>query len=622
MQVAAVIGSVFWANVVQALAGAARGAQLITLQRAQLIRETGRVPDLGMQYLFASPMLREAAYDSLLSAQRIGFHARVAEYLEGHVNANALVGYHGLLAYHYSGAHNPRKELFYTLLAADEARKVYANAEALSRYSRALALLDELATEPMSDTQRRAIQTQQFEVLKGRCVVRFALSENSGAIEDADALLQLAHDMGDDPTWQMDALLMQIEVHSDSDDRAQVTKNLDHAYQVLGLAQARGDVHREMQSWMAIAQARFYLRLPESSQASERALELARQLDDRQAEVALLIAMSDAYGADNVPRSEAYLREALARAELLDDKGLRVSLRGALSQQLERRGDYYQMLVQYGQPRLQLTREMGNRRMEASAACYCGQVQGLYLGDYAAALPLVEESLRKWEPVTLRVIPLLRIAQICTAQGKLAEAQAALDQARPHTERTLMNVSRVGLDLVSAIHSVAKGDEASLRAAQVATWDAQQMVTNNLVSRQYRMAASCIAVGAHLQLAKLLATDADHPERMAEREQHLRWALESSQSALTTYTEFGFTQVVECTGEEILFRHSQALAANVQDDEAIVFLRRAYAEMMRKHDLIPADSSYRHTFLDIALHREIREAVAAQQSNPKSARTT
>jgi predicted ATPase/class 3 adenylate cyclase len=622
LQVASVIGSVFWANVVQALAGRGRMGQLIALQRAQLIRETGKVPELGMQYLFASPLLREAAYDSLLTAQRIGFHARVAEYLERHVSAGALAGYHGLLAYHYRGAQNPRKELLYTLLAADEARKVYANAEALFRYTRALTLLDQLEQEPLTTTtasavQRAAVFAQRFEVLKGRCTVRFALGESEGAAEDADALLHLAREMGDDPTWLMDALLMQIEVHSDSDGREQVTKNLNQAYQVLVLAQQRGDLPREMQTWMAIAQARLKLRLPESGQAAERALELARQLQDRQAEVALLINISNAYGADNLPRSEAYLQEALARAEQLDDKGTRISLLGAIGQQFERRGDYYHLLVQYAQPVLQLTRETGNRRAEAKAANYCGQIVGSYLGDYLPSLPLIEESLRKWEPATGRVIPLLRMAQIHTSLGNLVDAQSALDQARPYTENTLMSISRVGFDLVSAILDIAKGDEASLRAAQAATWDAQQMVANNLVSRQYRMAASCIAAAAHLRLAELLGTTSDNPERLAEREQHIRWALESSQWALDTYIEFGFTQVVECTGEEILYRHSQALAANVRDDEAIVYLERAHAEMMRKHDMIPADSNFRRTFLNIALHREILDALAVQHASTK-----
>jgi len=73
---------------------------------------------------------------------------------------------------------------------------------------------------------------------------------------------------------------------------------------------------------------------------------------------------------------------------------------------------------------------------------------------------------------------------------------------------------------------------------------------------------------------------------------------------------------VECTSEEILYRHSQALEANLRSAEAIEFLERAHKEMMRKHDLIPADSPLRKTFLEnIELHREIQIAYTAQKIN-------
>ena len=99
----------------------------------------------------------------------------------------------------------------------------------------------------------------------------------------------------------------------------------------------------------------------------------------------------------------------------------------------------------------------------------------------------------------------------------------------------------------------------------------------------------------------------------SEREEHRRLALVASQTALDIYQQFGFTQVVECLGEEILYRHSLALAANRQPTEADDFLARAHAEMMRKHDLIPPDSPFRRTFLEnIALHRQIRVAYAGQ----------
>jgi len=71
LQMAAVIGTVFWSNVLQALAGdTTLKAHLTALQRAQLIQERGRAPDLGMEYCFKSNLIRDAAYEGILSAQR------------------------------------------------------------------------------------------------------------------------------------------------------------------------------------------------------------------------------------------------------------------------------------------------------------------------------------------------------------------------------------------------------------------------------------------------------------------------------------------------------------------------------------------------------------------------
>ena len=149
------------------------------------------------------------------------------------------------------------------------------------------------------------------------------------------------------------------------------------------------------------------------------------------------------------------------------------------------------------------------------------------------------------------------------------------------------------------------------------------MVADNLVSRQYHMTAACEAAAAYLILAQSLTRK---KTRSAERQSYLQKALESSQTALNLYEQFGFVQVVECTSEEILFRHSQALIANDRGAEGIEFLKRAYEEMMRKHNLIPIESPYRKTFLEnIPLHQEIQAAYAKQttstahrRSNPSS----
>jgi hypothetical protein len=139
------------------------------------------------------------------------------------------------------------------------------------------------------------------------------------------------------------------------------------------------------------------------------------------------------------------------------------------------------------------------------------------------------------------------------------------------------------------------------------------MVVADQLSQQYQMAAACEATAAHLGLAGCLADT-------AAADDHLRQALAASQTSLDIYQQFGFTQVVECLAEEIFYRRSLALAANGRPEEARRFLARAHAEMMRKHDLIPADSPYRKSFLEgIALHREIR---GAYQCDKPAARRT
>jgi class 3 adenylate cyclase len=154
LQMAAVIGPVFWSNVLQTLVGdgaaseawrrgpAALKDHLAALQRAQLIQEHAHKPNLGTEYVFDSNLVRDAAYEGLLSVQRVTCHRQVADALEQIFGEKILARYYSLLAYHYRQASAMRKELFYTLLAAGEAREIYANVEALKHYERALYLLN------------------------------------------------------------------------------------------------------------------------------------------------------------------------------------------------------------------------------------------------------------------------------------------------------------------------------------------------------------------------------------------------------------------------------------------------------------------------------------------------
>lgn len=619
LQVAAVIGPVFWSNLLEVLvddatapgarpleAGALR-THLTALQRAQLIQERGRVPDLGMEYRFTSALIRDAAYESFLSTQRAVYHLKVAEHLEELLGPQNWPQHAGAMAYHYRQADRPRKELFYTVQAAEQAKRVYANAEALRHYTRALELLDHLEaqfSEAQSSNENLfyAICTQKFEVLNQRREVFEMMGDFEAMRADAQALLPLAQQLEDDQIWMIDALLQQPGV-AYWRSREDLDKGIPLAQQALALAQQLGDRHREMQSMVAIARQNMWIKDPKGWEFAGRALELARQLGDQRYEVGILIGLGYTYASSETARSMEYLEAALPVSQALDDKLMELDILGLIGIQLENSDDYYRRLTECHEKQLRLSRKIGHRPAEARALMFYGQIQGLLLGDYEAGLAMLEESLRIREDWSGELFCMLRVAQIHAVQGRYDNALVFLERAHGIDEELKGDMGRAGLDLVSAILYNALGGEHHLRLAlEFAARNREVFVDNLQLSKQYRMAAACEAAAAHLGLAGLAVDEAEH-------QLHARQALESSQAALDVYQESGFVRPIECTSEEILYRHSRALAANDRQVEAAEYLRRAYDEMMRKHALIPPDTPFYRTYLEnIPLHRMIRAA--------------
>ncbi len=603
LQIASVIGPLFWRSVLEAVAGDAcqTGSALTQLQRSQLIYEQGQEADLGMGYTFTPSMVREVAYDSLLSAQRVAYHRQVAEQLEAIFGSESPRPYHGLLAYHYQQAGDLHKELYYALGAAAEARRVYANAAALTHTTRALALLDQLEGQTADEDARRPIRELRFEALEGRRDTQLRMGNVEAGEADARALLPLARQMADDPAFMVDALLNQPAVN-DPNTQDDLAAGLRMAQEALALARQAGDKRREMVALVAVTGLQYKLKDPVWQELGGQAFELSRQLGDLHMQVGLLLGLSDGLGMDDLEHGDRYLGEALEIAQRLDDKETEARLLAALGPKFERSGDYYRQLTEFEQQRVEIYREIGNRMGEGHALMFCGQIQAIYLGDYENGLAREVEALDCWSEITDRLFPLLRIAQIQTYLGRFEAAWSTLESAHAVIGQVILDIGHAGLSLVEAILHNAQGGPEHWRKVFELRAQVGQLVTEDQLSRQYQMAAACQAAAAHLGLAGCV-------DDAGERAAHQRAALEASAMALDVYRQFGFTQVVECLGEEILYRHSLALAANGRDAEARSLLGDAYREMMRKHDLIPADSPFRRTFLEnIALHRQIAAA--------------
>lgn len=607
LQVAAAIGTIFWQVLLSEFLRTGENdvsvnlyPHLASLQRANLISERGRSP-LGMEYIFNSDLIRETAYESLLRAQQANLHLKIAEYLEQWALTEKNRQYDGLIAYHYHQAGNPRKELFYTLQAAEQARLVYANAEALEHCNRAKELLENIMQSAEDEAQRYAIRGQIFEVLNMRSSLHYALGDIEAGDADAQALLPLAEQMSDDVAWSVDALLKNPSVNR-SESRDSLISGVEMAEKALSLSRQIGDKHREMHSLATLARFAIYLRRPDGFDLAENALRLARELGDLRSEVTILLGIGYVFGMDNLERANHYLQLAQERCQEINDPRIELELLAALSSQYERSGDYYRLLTEYLQKRLEITRKIGDRFAEAFALMFVAQTQGLYLGDYEPALSKLEESFQMSSRLNSRLYPLLRIIQLQTAMGLLPQALSRLGSAQPIAEREIDEIGRAGFGLVAAILYNAVGDEDHHHQALNACQRVIEMSESQLVSLQYKMAALSEAGEAYLGLASLTG-QADL------RQEYHHKAIQSTGASLDIYNQFGFVQLIECTSELIFFRHSRALAVYGNRAESQEYLEKAYWEMQRKLELIPEASSYRQTFLsNIQAHQDIHKA--------------
>lgn len=602
LQMAATIGHVFWFNLLQHLAGELDiQPHLTALQRAQLIVERRRVPDLGMEYTFRSSLIRDAVYESLLFSQQTSYHEKIAAYLAP-AELPTPPHYYGMLAYHYQRAGRQEKQLFYTLLAASEAKEVYANTEAVALYTQGLTLLHQMEQASNNADRLYAIRTRKFELLDGRREVHFLLGNFKAMDEDAKSLLALARQLDDDPVWLIEALLTQSVVRHWRTE-AELQEGQALADEALQLARQQGDRQREMLGLMAIAIQKSYGRVdPAALDIAQEALALAQQLGDPYREVEILLAISRFYNLSNEPEQAiAFLEQARPLCESLNNKVAEVALLGQIGLQFERAGDYYRLLTQYQQPRLVISQTINHRPLELEMRLGEGEIIGLRLGDYAAGMKIVREVMGMWSHDAS--IALLRLGLMMSAIGQQEEALRLLEQASQQMVQEVSLTLNLGLHLAAAIVHNRVGKEAHWRQALEETAQASQIVRENpLISRQYEMAASCQAVVAQVGLAGVVA-------QMGEKQHHLDWALVSSQAALAIYESLGYVQILECASEEVLFWHGEALQANGRFVEAAAYYHQAKAEMMRKQALIPNTTPYAQTFLDnIPLHRHIATA--------------
>ena len=267
LQLASVIGRSFYHRVLNFVSDTNNvlDKQLSTLQRVELIREEGRVPEL--QYMFRHELTRDAAYNSILHRSRRQFHHQVGEAIE-ELFSDRLEEEAHRLAHHFYEAKEDERALKYYTMAGDAAARLYANAEAADHYACAL------------DVARRG--EEKSEILTRLYLDRGRALELSRdydkVVDNYDEMLTLARE-GDDRRMELETLIAQAIFYSKFNPKHDPARCKDMAEEALRLGRELGNREAEARAlWILLMLNSRIGRNQEAVTYGEGSLAIAREL--------------------------------------------------------------------------------------------------------------------------------------------------------------------------------------------------------------------------------------------------------------------------------------------------------------------------------------------------------
>jgi len=381
-QDASVVGRIFWLQPLQRLEEGGNVAELVArLELKELIAERPHSMIRGdLEYIFRHLLIRDVTYATIPRNQRTAKHRIVADWL-AEVTRDRPDEFADLLAYHYEHALEWREAFRYTLRLADRAYALDTYRQALAHFERAaeFAKQADVSTEELT------------HLLAQRGWTHARLADYAPALADLNEARRLAREAGAG-TWEVTALL--------------------------GIAWVQG--HRG--DYAA------------NSETTNEALSIARRSNTPRLVVDCLLELGSYYhNLGQVHEGFAVFDEAAEISSAIGyERGIVHAMRGLAMQDVGR----LQEAIQYHRRAIARTREIGERRIEASnlnylagALVHAGSArEAVEHAEAAKQLSLAsgdryrEQYSRRW------------IAHACLRLGEfgraLSEGEAALAIAR------------------------------------------------------------------------------------------------------------------------------------------------------------------------------------------------
>lgn len=319
-------------------------------------------------YSFRHQTTHEVTYETLLFSQRRQLHRAVAEWYEATVSDapvaeltadSRLAPHFPVLVHHWHRAEDFDRERVYAILAGDQAARQYANIQAITYLSRALALTD------ASDRESR------YDLIKKRATLYGWQGQRTEQAQAVDELDALAREMQDGSK--------QAEAAWSRADLARVTGKYDAALASVQQAVIYAGQVGEM-ALLGKSQALWgrilwrQNRYAEAQTHLEEALALAqRQNDPRQSAETLYYLGNNSFYQDRYAEAKARFEQAFAIYDELSDRQGQINCLHMFGTLQYRLRDYLGGQG-YLERALALSREVGWRMNEAYTLGNLGNV--------------------------------------------------------------------------------------------------------------------------------------------------------------------------------------------------------------------------------------------------------
>jgi tetratricopeptide (TPR) repeat protein len=356
-------------------------SQLSALESSGLIQLHGAGPDL--EYIFRHILIQEAAYDSLLKSDQRQLHRAVGEVLE-RLYPERRAELAGQLAVHFSEAGEAARAAAYFILAGDRAGRGFANQEAISYYTRALAHLP-------------ADSPQRVQVLRDRARLYDIIGEFELAKQDLETALQEASSSGHvKDEW---LVLQDLGLLWSARDYGQTGEYYQRALRLAHHLKTKESLAYSLNrigNWYVNAE-----QADEGLESHQKALAIFEELSDKKgiSETLDYLGMSVSMRGEFAPGQD-YLERAMKLFEELDDRRGYVSSATSYSLQVANYqgevfvvGDFtLAMAAAAARQAVSLARQIGARSAEMWALC-CQALNEWAMGEFDSALKALQRNI-------------------------------------------------------------------------------------------------------------------------------------------------------------------------------------------------------------------------------------